>query len=639
MEELSSQKTPPGPDSRSWSSRLAVALGLLLTFAVCSVHTWGIWLAIGGAQGLTNGSPLWRNDHPLYFHSALVTREFLKRSGTTAGYDPSFMAGYAKSVVFPASSTLPELAIFFFGGSRPELTYKVYVLIASAALPWLLAWAACLCKLSWPTIALATLLEILYVWCDFPINYVEFGMVPYFLGIPLSLVATIAFARYLEAGGLSWWLLVALLSSLSFMVHLTTAMIVAPAALLVYAVESRRRPGGLGRKMHIQVWAIPCVVLATNAFWWLPGLTLASTKGSSDFAFVHPEGILSRLGRLFTYEAPVESFWIGIGLVGMSTFLARSRILGTALIGYTVAGFTWGYLAAGVRGLDFLQPGRHTYAFYTGLSLAGAIGIMEGLSRLRQTGGTYHRWAILALIIIGTRLFVPVWDLGLFKKFNQTQGLLVSEPSARMTFVLDLIKLHVKKGERLLYEEGGFGPDPFQSGRFSGLIPWATNFEVEVLGGPYLHASLRSNFTQFGEGRLFGQSGWGRERFETYAKLYRPQVIVCWSAQARAFCLSNSDLITVKADDGVILVGRIHGFGGDTIMGQARVEASPGRLTVYPIKAELDGSIVLRYHSVPGLFSRSDAKWEEIRLQGDPVPFVRLKSLDGPITLEWHLAP
>ena len=49
------------------------------------------------------------------------------------------MAGYAKSVVFPASSTLPELVVAAFGGKRPELAYKLYVLLSAAAYPWLIA--------------------------------------------------------------------------------------------------------------------------------------------------------------------------------------------------------------------------------------------------------------------------------------------------------------------------------------------------------------------------------------------------------------------------------------------------------------------------------------------------------------------
>ena len=100
-----------------------------------------------GERGLTNGWPLWRDDHPLYYHSALVTRSFLKTSWTTAGYDPSFMAGYAKSVVFPASSTLPELVVAAFGGERPEFAYKIYVLVSAAAVPWLIALACVLWRI------------------------------------------------------------------------------------------------------------------------------------------------------------------------------------------------------------------------------------------------------------------------------------------------------------------------------------------------------------------------------------------------------------------------------------------------------------------------------------------------------------
>ena len=131
-----------------------------------------------------------------------MTRHFLEASGTTAGYDPSFMAGYAKSVIFPASSTLPELVIALFGGSRPELAYKLYVLVSAALIPWLVALACCLWRARvddrhgrGPV--------LLYVWTDFPINYAAFGMLPYLLAIPLGLVATGAFCRYLDRGGLA----------------------------------------------------------------------------------------------------------------------------------------------------------------------------------------------------------------------------------------------------------------------------------------------------------------------------------------------------------------------------------------------------------------------------------------------------
>ena len=119
-------------------------------------------------------------------------------------------------------------------------------------------------------------------------------------------------------------------------------------------------------------------------------------------------------------------------------------------------------------------------------------------------------------------------------------------------------------------------PDPFQGGRFSGLLARAHG--VEVIGGPYLHASLKTNFTQFGEGKLFGKPTGTATDFVRYAKLYRPSAILCWSPHARRFCRENPDLVKVLEDDGTVLIGRVVGFrggfhrGGGRGRGDGRVE-------------------------------------------------------------------
>ena len=292
-----------------------LAIGLIAL--VSSLHGLAIWQGLGGRAGLSNGWPLWRHDHSLYYHSALVTRSFLRSSGTTAGYDPSFMAGYAKSMVFPASSTLPELVVAAFGGSRPDLAYKLYVLISVALVPWLIALACGLFRVPPAGAASAVLLWLVYIWTDWPINYAGFGMVPYFLAVPLGIVGLGAFARFLERGGaLNWWFATVTIS-LAFLVHFTSVMVLAPGAALAYLAASavprmivgRKKGIGhdgtdratgpplrrLGRRGHAAVWMIPLVVLAVNSFWWLPGVWLASTKGASDFAFYHPEGVAKRL--------------------------------------------------------------------------------------------------------------------------------------------------------------------------------------------------------------------------------------------------------------------------------------------------------------------------------------------------------
>jgi hypothetical protein len=647
------------------TSLVAKAIAPALIVILCVGHGLAIWLGLGGKAGITSGWPLARDDHPLYFHSALVTRSFLKDTHTTSGYDPYFMSGYAKSVVFPASSTLPELVVALFGGSHPELAYKLYVLVSAAAVPWLVAAACALWSLRVGGSAVAVFLVIAYIWTDFPINYAAFGMLPYLLSIPVALCATGAFGRFLEQGGPVLWLSATVLFSLSVLVHLTSAMVAFPAALLAYLMgarrgtecttaaagegTARREPTGMpavqgwSPARHAAVWLIPVVVLAANAFWWLPGIFLASTKGASDFAFSHSrENVIVRLAHIFSVEPPVQSVLLAAGLPGLAVLACRKPLLGWALCGFTAAGFAWGYLAGALKSLDFLQPGRHSYAFYLGLALAGGAAGDELLERLRlATGaGRFERWLLAGVLAIAVRFLGSPLVQAMRIQFASGEPFLTSNPSRRMVWVVERVRRHVQPGERLLYEEGGKEVDglgdPFQRGRFSGFLPHYAG--IEVIGGPYLHAALTTNFTQFGEGKLFGESSWDRGHFVRYARLYRPAAILCWSPHARRFCRAHPDLIQIVEDDGVVMIGRVIGFAGDTIRGSAKVEARANRILVRDMSPDLDGTIVLRYHFVPYLVTSPPVACESELLEEDPVPFIRLRPPPGTRDVELKLA-
>jgi hypothetical protein len=389
---------------------------------------------------------------------------------------------------------------------------------------------------------------------------------------------------------------------------------------------------------------VPIIVLASNAFWWLPGLWLAATKGASDFAFAHSsESVLVRLSHIFTVEPEIEAFLVAVGLCGFAVLRHRDRITTNAVWGFCLAGFFWGYLAGAFPALDFLQPGRHTYAFYTGLAVAAGVALDASFLRLRLSpyaASRLDRWAALAILIVGTRVLGPGVQASLQARLWQGEPFLSSRPSPRLLWVADRIKTFVKPGDRLLYEEGGKSlpgvPDPFQRGRFSGLV--AQRSGAELLGGPYLHAALTTNFTQFGEGALFAKSDWGRDHFVRYARLYRPTAILCWSPKARKFCHSNPDLIQVLDDDGTLLFGRVKGFEGDTIVGSAKIVAEPGKLRIREMVPGLDGSVVLRYHSVPSLRARPPIPLESRFEEGDPVPFIELRPPQGTQEVELEMA-
>jgi hypothetical protein len=418
---------------------------------------------------------------------------------------------------------------------------------------------------------------------------------------------------------------------------------------------------------HLAVWLIPGIVLTVNAFWWLPGIWLASTKGPSDFAFAHPEGVSRRFMQIVVSEPPIEALMLATGLPGLFVFWKRGTTEPWALVGFVGAGLFWGYLAGATRALDFLQPGRHTYAFYSALALAAGLGLDEFCRRVRAgSHGVDHldRWLMIGVALVGIRVLgfslvrslsarlardiqFHTLELGGFTLIDSIrlqrgagEPFLSSRPSPRLLWVIDRIAKHVRPGERLFYEEGGKDlpdqPDPFQGGRFSGLLPKRTG--IEVIGGPYLHASLKTNFTQFGEGMLFGRSDWDRAHFVRYAKLYRPSAILCWSAHARRFCEQNPDLVKVLEDDGTVLIGRVVGFEGDFIEGGGRVVASPGLIRVHDLSPGLDGSVLLRYHSVPYLKASPSVALERAEYrEDDPVPFIRLRPPAGTRTVELEI--
>jgi hypothetical protein len=53
----------------------------------------------------------------------------------------------------------------------------------------------------------------------------------------------------------------------------------------------------------------------------------------------------------------------------------------------------------------------------------------------------------------------------------------------------------------------------------------------------------------------------------------------------------------------------------------------------------VDGTVVLRYHSVPCLRTSPRAWWEPVFLEQDPTPFIRLRPPAGSVDFELRFPP
>ncbi len=616
-----------------------------LSVSLCTLHVVAIYITMGQWEGISNEYPLLHFDHGIHFHHGLVARGYLLNTGYTAGYDPSFMSGFASSILSDLSSTLSDLAMLA-SPSKPAFAYKVYVFLGASLGPWLLLAAGILWRIRPMAMMISLVLYNVYFWTDFPIKYAELGMVSYLLSIPLGLFALAALSRYLESGGFGRWWLAAASCSVVFLTHLTSALLVGPAALITYAVAISR-PMAVSR--HFGFWMIAPIVLLANAFWWLPAVFLQATKGDTGGAFVNPD-VWSRIVHIATSEAPILAILVAFGLMGL-VVLARGNGIGAAALGsFLAVGFGWGYLAGLFRALDALQPGRHTYAFYMACVLGSGIALGEVVERLRTAGRSrLDLWLLVGFAIVSVRMLGPYLAEEYSLRFAgnidpaapRSWPVLRARSVPRLIWLVDRLREHAKPGERLLYEETGFGVanqvDPYGNRHFSGALPWLTG--LEVIGGPFLHSTVTTNFTQFGEGKLCGDANWGVEQFDRYARIYRPTVIVCWTTKARNFCLSHPERIKVVADDGTNVVGRVLGFEGATSVGSASVVAKGGRLEVSDVKPGPDGLTVLRYHAIPYLQASPPATLEEVTLEEDPVPFIGLRGVTGPTTIELVLPP
>jgi hypothetical protein len=195
------------------------------------------------------------------------------------------------------------------------------------------------------------------------------------------------------------------------------------------------------------------------------------------------------------------------------------------------------------------------------------------------------------------------------------------------------LRRHTRPGERIYFEESNRGfveggqklADPFGDFRISPLLPLWTG--LEVIGGPYLYAHQKTNFTQFGDGRFLGRTEVDVPTFIRFSTWYDVQWIVCWSPGAVAFCLGHPELIAVakqpNAPPQPFLIGRLKRPRKAAVIGEAEVAASPGRIDVRNALSD-GGVLVLRYHWTPNLRSQPPAAIDAFPIGEDPVGLIRI---------------
>src|SRR5215211_1895000 len=134
--------------------RIGRAVVALAIIALAVANAWACRRFCANDVSYRSNHPFLTDDHTLHFANAVATRNYLRESGTNAGYDPYFMSGYAKSSLWPTNALL-ELVMFLTPSLDPAVVYKTFVWLSAAAIPIALIYAGWRLRVSRVVVLLA----------------------------------------------------------------------------------------------------------------------------------------------------------------------------------------------------------------------------------------------------------------------------------------------------------------------------------------------------------------------------------------------------------------------------------------------------------------------------------------------------
>jgi hypothetical protein len=660
---------------------------VLLAVTIVAVHGYYAWLRFPPGSPADQQLPFTETDHPLQFYYGQLTAQYFQNRHAFWGYDPTFMAGYGKSIIFPTSSTLPDL-VAIISGPYAACGYNLISTACTFLTPVVLGLAAVSLTRSWASALLALVFGVQWTWCSWPVTYVTWGMGPFILASAASVWSAAQLVHWLDHGWIRSIVGGTMVAAIAVVLHPLSLITLALTVMPAYLVRMRH----LNWRDHLATWSVPLVVAAFWSPWWIPALVLRDTYGTSAVGFVN-ENVRIRMDELLQFRWPEETaLLLGALLVGgvllkldmrrglcvtvlaavlfivlpsarqlhlplslqvtwpvvsvAAAALAVDLGVGIYRRGEAGAGFFFGgfvalfalaYFGGATELLWRLQPGRFTQPLYALLVVFVSCGIVGLLAKLRERPWKftqYHALHCLALVALGWMLIVPRAGY-FFYRIDAVRPLRADLPQE----FLDLarfLKDTVDDSGRILFEDRGRLQeeelDPFGGTNPSALLPLLA--PGQYIGGPYLYTNLKSNFTQFGDGKLFNRPVRFLDlaTFEHYAQMYNIRWLVCWSRPMVAFADRYPDYFRAQGRFGPLRAYSLDRAPNWALTGRAHVRAQPDRLEVSDAEADSNGVLVLAYHWIDTL--RSSAAIRPVLKQPDPVPFIAVDQAPSQFVIE-----
>ncbi|HYA28491.1 MAG TPA: hypothetical protein VEI95_06700, partial [Acidobacteriota bacterium] len=154
----------------------------------------------------------------------------------------------------------------------------------------------------------------------------------------------------------------------------------------------------------------------------------------------------------------------------------------------------------------------------------------------------------------------------------------------------------------------------------------------QLIGGPINLYNDRHHFAEFHSGKLFKRDigSFSDEELHNYFKLYNIGAVVAFHPASIKRFESIPGLLTLSGQIGPVYLMKVNQNLSWFVEGEGKLNAKLNRLEITDIKGR---EVILKYHWVAGLRSIPAAKIEPVKLDDDPLPFIKILNPPSALTI------
>ena len=605
------------------------------------LHSLGLALLYSPVGGIVGSHPIIEQDWGLHFHHLKSLEGLWRQDKTFWGYNPFFMAGYPSNTIQDLSIKLFEFMALCAStiAFTPIQWFKISVFLARSAVPWLMYFAARNLfdddKIKNFAALSAAVLGTLYWWNSLPREMFFYGMVGYPLAAYFTILGVSLFYRiakqqtFWSPTHLGWFLFALAILPL----HIQSMVIFLPPALGLLLVQ----PNLIQR--NLLLWAIGAAAfsLLANLFWLVPAFAHREDDISSAivdqlplFTSADPLTFLKDYSGAKSYWSFRPSFWekgfrLMLLLLGSwgTWKLIRSehRALGVTLGSALIILFLIAYFGSLIPLLKGWQPLRFKVPLDLFLVLAASYLIAIQIGPLPALSSSV---VVRFLLLCGSIAFL----FNLAQTESQRNMKLRAELIPQVSAVAEWIRKEAAADARVLFEESGDETGFVYDGMYlSAFVPYWTG--RQLIGGPINLYNDRHHFAEFHSGKLFKKDiqTFTDNEIKNYFRVYNIGAVVAFHPASIQRLQSVPGLFSTGERVGSVHLMKVNQPLTWFLKGEGRVTAGLNRIHASDVRGN---EVILKYHWTEGLVSMPTLKIEPVKINDDPIPFVKI--VDPPTT-------